>query len=248
MEDGVHAGLLHHLAGIKDGHLLTGLGDDAQVVGNHDDRGVVALTKLVHQVQDLGLDGDVQGGGGLIGDEEPGVVDEGDGDHHTLEHAAGKVVGVVHQNLLRTGDFDLSEHLQSSFVHLSFIEIGMEAKRLIDLLPDGVHGVQGGHGFLKDHGDLFTAELAQLRLRERGNLHLRAVLTLKADRTALADGEGVREKAHNGGACDALTAAGLAHHAEILLFANIQVYALHQLHRRLAFASGEVDGHVTQFQ
>ena len=47
------------------------------------------------QLQDLGLYGDIQGGGGLVGDEQFWFVDQGHGDHHALAHAAGKLVGVI---------------------------------------------------------------------------------------------------------------------------------------------------------
>src|SRR3972149_5428105 len=38
----------------------------------------------------------------------------------------------------------------------------VELQRLRDLLADGEHRVEGGHGLLKDHGDAVAAHLAQL--------------------------------------------------------------------------------------
>ena len=48
-----------------------------------------------HEVQDLGLDRDVEGGGRLVGDEQLRVAGERHGDHHPLPHAAGELVRVV---------------------------------------------------------------------------------------------------------------------------------------------------------
>ena len=42
------------------------------------------LRQLLHFGQDLRLDGDVQRGGGLVGDDEVGAVQHGDGDRHAL--------------------------------------------------------------------------------------------------------------------------------------------------------------------
>ena len=64
-------------------------------MGDQQDTGTVLLLELFHQVQDLGLDGHVQGGGGLVGDQELRVVAESHGDHDTLAHTAGQLVRVV---------------------------------------------------------------------------------------------------------------------------------------------------------
>jgi hypothetical protein len=46
-----------------------------------------------HQVEDLRLHGDVEGRGGLVGDEQRGVVGERDRDDHPLAHAAESSCG-----------------------------------------------------------------------------------------------------------------------------------------------------------
>ena len=45
-----------------------------------------------HEVEDLGLDRDVQRRGRLVGDEELRVAGEGHGDHHALAHPAAELV------------------------------------------------------------------------------------------------------------------------------------------------------------
>ena len=61
-----------------------------------EDHGHVPLALLVlQQVEDLGLDGDVERGGGLVGEQQLRTAGQGDGDHHPLAHAAGQLVGVL---------------------------------------------------------------------------------------------------------------------------------------------------------
>ena len=47
------------------------------------------------QLQDLVLDGDVERGGRLVGEQQLGRAGERDGDHHALAHAAGKLVRIA---------------------------------------------------------------------------------------------------------------------------------------------------------
>ena len=49
--------------------------------------------QVVDQLEDLGLDGHVEGRGRLVGDEQLGPGRRGHGDHHALAHAAGEWCG-----------------------------------------------------------------------------------------------------------------------------------------------------------
>ena len=51
----------------------------------------LALQRL-QQLEDLRLDGDVERGGGLVGDQQVGLVGERHGDHDALALAAGELV------------------------------------------------------------------------------------------------------------------------------------------------------------
>ena len=67
-------------------------GDDAQVVGDqHDPRAGHLLGGLEH-LQHLGLHGDVQSGGRLVGDDQVRVVGDRHRDHGPLAHPAGELV------------------------------------------------------------------------------------------------------------------------------------------------------------
>ena len=58
---------------------------------------------VVEQVEDLRLDGDVESRGRLVGDEQLRLAGQGHGDHHPLAQAAGELVGIGAQPLVRAG-------------------------------------------------------------------------------------------------------------------------------------------------
>ena len=51
--------------------------------------------QVLHQLQDLRLDGDVERGGRLVGDDQLGIAREPDRDHHPLAHAARELVRIL---------------------------------------------------------------------------------------------------------------------------------------------------------
>ncbi len=69
-EQAAHALLLDLLAGILHDHALRRLGDHAHVVGDQDQRHAALALQGEQQVEDLRLDGDVERGGRLVGDQQ----------------------------------------------------------------------------------------------------------------------------------------------------------------------------------
>ena len=69
--------------------------DDGQIVGDEQIRDVAALCEVVEQIQDLGLDRDIQRGDRLIADDEVGRERERAGDADALALAAGEFVGIA---------------------------------------------------------------------------------------------------------------------------------------------------------
>ena len=96
--------LLDLAARIHHDHAAAGLGHDAEIVRDQDHGGAGALLQLQHQVEDLRLDGDVERGGRLVGDQQGRIAGERRGDHHALAHAAGELVRVVVEPPLGVGD------------------------------------------------------------------------------------------------------------------------------------------------
>ena len=71
-----HRPRLHDLTCVHHGGSLTDVGDDTEVVGDEQDRHLALRLQPAQQVEDLGLDGHVEGGGGFVGDEQLRVARE----------------------------------------------------------------------------------------------------------------------------------------------------------------------------
>ena len=91
-EQRLDVGVLDDLAGVHDGDPVAHLGDHAEVVGDEDDRRPGLVAQVPHQVEDLRLDRDVEGGRRLVGDEQLGLAGERHRDHHPLGHPARHLV------------------------------------------------------------------------------------------------------------------------------------------------------------
>ena len=97
---------------VHHGDLVGEAGDDGDVVG---------LTKIIamfrsspeaaQQGEDLRLDGDVERGRRLVGDQQVGLAGQRHGDGDALAHAARQLVRVAVEATLRVGDADLLEQL-----------------------------------------------------------------------------------------------------------------------------------------
>jgi len=68
------------------------VGDHADVVGDEQDRGIQLLPQIPEQLKDLGLHGDVQGGGRFVRDQHGRIVGQGQRDHRALFLTAGQLM------------------------------------------------------------------------------------------------------------------------------------------------------------
>ncbi len=84
-----HVALLHHHDLVRHG------ADDAQVVADEDIGEAPFALEVAQEVDDLDLDGHVEGGGGFVEDDEPGTQDHGAGDGDALALAAREFVRVA---------------------------------------------------------------------------------------------------------------------------------------------------------
>ena len=65
IKESINICILDNIAGIHDDQLFGQSSDDPQVVGDPNDGHADIVLEPIHQVNDLSLDGDVQGSGGL---------------------------------------------------------------------------------------------------------------------------------------------------------------------------------------
>ena len=103
--------LLDDPPGVHHHHAVGDLGDDADVVRDQDDRRAELGLEPLDQLQDLGLDRDVERGRRLVGDQQVGVARERHRDHHALPHAARELVRVVVDPPLGVRDADRAQQL-----------------------------------------------------------------------------------------------------------------------------------------
>ncbi len=198
-------------AGVHDGDAIGYVRDDGEIVRDEKHRQSEFVAKVVEQVEDLLLDGDIEGGGGLVGDEELRAVDDGHGDHDPLAHASGELVRIAAGALLRIGYGNVAHAFDGLPPCFGFRDAVMSEDGFGDLVADAHDGVEGGHGLLEDHGNARAAKLAQLIGREGGEMR-GCVAILKSD-FALDDGGG-REQAHDGERGDGFSGAGFTDQAE----------------------------------
>ena len=138
-----------------------------------------------------------------------GVAGQGHGDHDALAHAAGELVRIVLDALLRVGDAHQVEQLDGAGRGLLLSVTAVKAQALAQLATDGVDRVQRGHGVLEDHGDVVAADLLHLSFG-----HLEQRLAAVADVAALDASRGHVDETHDGERGHGLAASGLADHAE----------------------------------
>src|ERR671920_1558836 len=114
VEDLAHRPRLDDLASVHNRDPVCRAGDHAEVVGYEDYRHAEPLLKLAQELQDLGLDGDVEGRGRLVRYKHLRVAGEGYGYDHPLAHAARELVRVLLEALLGVRDADQLEQLDGA--------------------------------------------------------------------------------------------------------------------------------------
>jgi hypothetical protein len=121
---------------------ISHLGDHPEIVGDQDDRRPGLLPEVPHQVEDLGLDRDVEGGRRLVGDEQLGLAGEGHRDHHALGHPARHLVRERVEAPLRIRDPDHLQEVEGSRPGGLALHVPVELEDLGDLAADVPDGVQ----------------------------------------------------------------------------------------------------------
>jgi hypothetical protein len=152
---------------VHDGHAIAGLRDDAEIVGDEEQREAERPLTFAEEVQDLRLKRHVERCRRLVGHDERGLAGDGHGDEHPLAHAAGHLVGVRASG--RTGIRNTYRVEQVDGAGMRLLPGGpaVDEQRLGDLTADGQHRVEGGRRFLEDQRNLRAADAAHFPLRQR---------------------------------------------------------------------------------
>ena len=198
-EDLLRRALFDLLAAQHDDDPVGDLGDHRHVVGDEQHRHPDLALEQLDEVEDLGLDGHVERGGGLVGDEECGAAAQRHRDHRALAHAAGELMRVLLELALRLRDAHELEHLQRERTRLGAALLLVQHHRFGDLVPHPEHRVQRGHRLLEDHRDLVAADVAERRGRLLRHVHHAAAAAPEPDRAgddAPAGGVGEPQQRH----------------------------------------------------
>ena len=95
----------HQLAVLHDGDLVRQILDYAEIVGDEEIGDPEFLLQLLQQIEDLGLDGDIERRGRLIGDDQLGLYRQRTRDRQTLSLPAGKFVRIAGEGVAPQADF-----------------------------------------------------------------------------------------------------------------------------------------------
>ena len=181
--------------------------DHAEVVRDQQHAHPLPALDVGEQVEHLGLDGDVERGGRLVGDQQLRPSGERHRDHDALLHAAGKLERIVLQPPRRVGNAHGLEQA-GGLVTRRIAAHAMVRQRLGDLRAHRHHRIEAGGRLLEDHADPPAAHAAHRRLGQ-GEQVVPAQRDAAADDTA-----GVGQQAREGERGHRLAAARLAEERE----------------------------------
>ena len=224
--------LFDDLPGIHQGHPVGHVGHHAQVVGDQQQAQLALLLQGLEQVQHLLLDGHVQRGGWLIGNQVTGLGRQGHGNHHPLLLAATHLEGVAVDATLRLGDAHTAQPVHGLAPRRHPTQAGVRLDGLDDLVAHPHHRVEAGGGLLKDDADVPATDAAHLRFRQVEQLGGLAVGHVGAQvHTPLLDAAVVGQEAHQRQGGHALAATGLPDQCEGFAALQRQAQAIERAHQ-----------------
>ena len=122
---------------------------DGEVVRDEDQREIERANEVGEEVEDLRLDGDVEGGDGFVGDDDLGVEGEGAGDGDALTLSAGELVRVFLH--VARGQAHLAHELGDAGGDLGRRTYAVDEQRLGEGREDRHAWIKRGERILEDH-------------------------------------------------------------------------------------------------
>ncbi len=146
-----------HFAGIEDVETIAAAADESDVMRHEEERHLACGHNFIDQVEHFRLGGNVERGGGLIGNQELRSASEGHGQYNALLHAAAQLARVGMQKFGRSWQgYALQQFTGGRAQSLSTagrIVFTVQSQCLNQLCAYSHYGVEGGCGVLKDVGD-----------------------------------------------------------------------------------------------
>jgi hypothetical protein len=159
-----HAPLGHHH------HPVRPVPGDAEVVRDEEQPGARPADQVLQVVEDPALHRDVQGGGRLVGDDQPRPGDDGHRDQHPLPLPAGQLVRQPVREALRVVQPREPEGVDGQVPRGRAPRQAVHPQHLGDLLHDRVQGVERRLRVLRHGGDPGAVDPGPPALRQADEL------------------------------------------------------------------------------
>ncbi|MNS52189.1 hypothetical protein D3C72_848990 [compost metagenome] len=224
-KDVFHRAFLDDLPGIHHRHLLRNARHHAQVMGDEHHRDAQLGLQVGQQAQNLRLNGDVQRGAGLVGDQQFRAAHQRHGDHHALAQAARQLVRILRQALPGRRNAHFLQQFHGAVARLLMAGVEVVDVVLGQLLADGVRRVERRHGFLENHRHLAAAQCIDATAARGGQVFAQH---RQAARGALG---GLGQQAHDGQRGHRLAAARLTHQAQRFAAPDLERHVAHRVQR-----------------
>jgi len=98
----------------------------------------------------------------------------------------------------------------------------MDPEDLANLIFYPENRIQGGHGLLKDHGNIISPDLAHLGFGQRQKIN-----TIEKDTSADNFSRGGRDKSQDGKGHDRLAATGFTHETKCVPLFQMEIHTVH---------------------
>jgi hypothetical protein len=139
----------YDLSDFHDGDLVAQVPNNVEVVGDEQVGEVLAVSQVLQQVQDLCLNGNVQGTGRFVEDDQPRGRGEGTGDPDPLALPARELMRQA------VGVFATESDFLEEFIDVPLesrpSQLGVSSKRFGHGSTDAHAGVQRGNRILQDY-------------------------------------------------------------------------------------------------
>jgi len=209
---------------LHDQHLVAKPGHHAEIMRDDHDGGV--FFQRSQEIQNLRLNGEVQRRGGLVGDQQVRLAKQCLGDHDPLPLATGKLVRIHVVALPRLGNLHDFEPFKRPGLRRWPAHSKMLAQHFAKLRANAHERSQRGHRVLEDH----RHSPAPNAVEPSGG---RIEDFLPAEPHAAACGGVAGQQAHQRHRGLRLARSRLAHDAEAVPGANLEINAFDRMH--LAF-------------